>query len=1102
MAEVEFGLLGPLLVRGRGQALPIPPGKQRALLAVLLLHGGRLVSMDEVYAVLWGSSPPPSARVTVHNHVKRLRQALAGAGLSRIGTGPDGYRIEVGPDELDVLRFEAATGRAAGAARRGDWDRAAADLHAALALWRGEPLADVPSELLAAREAPRLAEMRLRALEARIDADLHLGRHAAAIPELRQLCAAHPLRDRLHGLLMLALYRDGRAGEALACYQRVRRTLTEELGNGPGPDLRQTEQQIRARDPALAWPAPGTPRPGGSAPASTPAAGDAARDAAWDAAEDAEEDAAAQRRQAGASQAARSRAAAVPRQLLAPVRHFAGRAAELRTLTEVLDLAAGPSPEAVVISAIGGTAGVGKTALALHWAHQVADRFPDGQLYANLHGFDPSGLPAGPGTVIRGFLDALGVPAHQVPGSDEDRLNLYRRLVADGRVLVVLDNARDAEQVRPLLPGGAACLALVTSRSQLGSLVAVEGAHLVTLDVLSPAEARELLTRRLGPERVAAEPEVAADLAELCARLPLAVAIAAARAAMYPDLPLATLAAELRDAAGRLDALDTGEAEDSVRAVLSWSYRHLGAPAARMLRLLGVHPGPDISAAAAASLAGISLAEAREALSQLSRANLVSQPVPGRFTFHDLLRAYAAERARAEDSGTERSAATVRTLDHYLHTAYAATRRLYTHHEDLGLAPPQAGVTPEVITDHDQGAAWFTAEHRVLLAAVNQAVSEGLDVHAWQLPTALTTFLDRSGSWADVVTTNQVALAAARRAGNRRGQARAHRNLAHGHTRLGCFAEAEAEYGYASDLYRELGDQGSQGRVHSGLAFVFDQQEKYREALGHTQRALSLYQAVGEQAEVAMSLGNIGWCYAKLEDYQQCLVHCHQSAAMYSGLGNESETASNWHNIGYAHLRLGDTAQAISYFRRALEVIARFGDSFGQTMTLIDLGDAYQAGGQPELARDAWQQALASAEELQLPAAEEIRARLDQAACLGGHPPDPRTGSAGERDAEQVDVQRDDHHGDAGRDRGGQPAVDQRAHDVGPAGQGHQRDQRERDAEGQHDLRDDQAGRGGQAEPEHDQRGQHRQAAPEPQRDPPADEALHDDLPGVGAHAG
>ena len=517
-AESEFCLLGPLLVRRNGAVVPVTAGKQRVVLAALLLSANRVVSLDELSAALWGLTPPVSARATLQNYVKRLRQALAGTGGSRISTLPQGYMITAAADELDVSRFEALQGRAREAANEGAWDRAAAELRRALSLWPGEPLAGVPSKLLAEREAPRLAEMRLQAIEARIDADLHLGRHADVIPELRQLASVHPLRERLPALLMLALYRDGQQAEALAAYQRARRVLIEQLGSEPWPELRRLQHQILTADPALHVPQP--------APA--------------------------------------GHRTVVPRQLPAPVAHFAGRTRELKALTGMLDEATADGGT-VVISAIGGTAGVGKTALAVHWAHQVTEWFPDGQLYADLRGFGPLGKPVAAADAVRRFLDALQVPAGQVPASPEAQQDLYRSLLAGRRMLIVLDNARDAAQVRPLLAGGPGCLVLVTSRNQLTSLVAAEGAHPVSLDVLSPQDARELVERRLGAERVMTEPEAVTGLIALCARLPLALAIASARAAMNSGLPLATLAAELGETAGRLDALDAGETS-SVRA--------------------------------------------------------------------------------------------------------------------------------------------------------------------------------------------------------------------------------------------------------------------------------------------------------------------------------------------------------------------------------------------------------------------------------------------------------------------------------------------------------------------------------------------------------
>jgi hypothetical protein len=377
----------------------------------------------------------------------------------------------------------------------------------------------------------------------------------------------------------------------------------------------------------------------------------------------------------------------------------------------------------------------------VRWAHQVADRFPDGQLYVNLRGFDPSSAPVPPAQALHGFLTAFQIPAGQIPADLAAQAALYRSLLAGKRVLVLLDNARDAAQVRPLLPGSPGCLALVTSRTQLAGLAAAEDAFLLTLDVLAEAEAREMLAHRLGSQRIAAEPLAADELIGLCARLPLALSIAAARAAGRSAFRLAVLAAELREAHDRLDALDAGDGASDVRAVISWSYHELSAPSARMFRLLGLHPGPDISLAAAASLAGLPVRQAREWLDELTRSHLLAERSPGRFAFHDLLRAYAAERAAAQDDA-ERRAAVHRTLDHYLHTGHAAAIRLSPVREPLLLAGPQPGVRAEPLTDGRQALAWFQAEHRVLIAATMQAADLGFGDHAWQIPWTLASFLD------------------------------------------------------------------------------------------------------------------------------------------------------------------------------------------------------------------------------------------------------------------------------------------------------------------------------------------------------------------------
>jgi DNA-binding SARP family transcriptional activator len=933
-AEFEFCLLGPLMVRRGTAPVTVPRGKQRVILAMLLLNAGRVVRLEELAETLWASGPPPSGPVAVQNHVMRLRNALGDAGRGRIVTQPRGYLIRVEAGELDASRFETLLRAAREAAGDRSWDQAATHAREALRLWRGDPLADVDSELLTARAAPRLAELRLQTLEIRIDADLHRGQHAQVIVELQQLADAYPLRERLHGQLMLALYRDGRQAEALAAYQQARRALVEELGTEPGPELRQLHQQILAADPALARTASAAPAVVAAAPGGP-----------------------------------------APRQLPAAVAGFTGRAAELRALTELLHHAAA-TPGTVVISAIGGSAGVGKTALALHWAHQVADRFPDGQLHVDLRGYDPSGVPAAPEAAIRGFLDALGVPPGRIPPTRGAQVGLYRSLLAGKRMLIVLDNARDEQQVRPLLPASPDSLVLVTSRSQLGGLAATEGARLLSLDLLSHAEAVQLLTARLGTGRVTAEPEAVAEIAGLCACLPLALAVAAARAAARPGFPLAALAAELRDSGCRLDALDSGDIATSVRAVFSWSTPQLTGHAAQMFGLLGLHPGPDITAGAAASLTAIAEADARRLLGELARAHLIAEHVPGRYAFHDLLRAYAAEQARHTDREADRREASGRLLDHYLHTAARAALVLEPAKEPVVLSPPRPGAAPGQPANRRQALAWFETEHQVLLAALSLAAGSGFDSHAWQLPWAMAPFLYARGHWQEYAATQRTALAAATRLGDTAAQALSGRLLANACTHLGDHDQARRHYADSLTLYQRLGHRLGEAKIHQNLGLLAERQGRYAEALRHAEQALRLYQATGDKANEAEELNNVGWYHGLLGDYQQARVFCRQALTLSAEAGNRRLEGYAWDSLGYAEHHLGSLAEAATCFQRALSLSQESGDRVFEAHTLTRLGDTSHAAGEPAQALQAWQQALAILDDLQHPDAEQVRAKL------------------------------------------------------------------------------------------------------------------------------
>jgi len=932
MSEVmEFGLLGPLVVRSGGTVVPVRRGHPRALLAVLLLEANRLVPMEAILEALWGPAPPRSAPVAVRSYVRWIRLALGEAGRGRVITEPHGYLIRVSDNELDLARFESLLASARAAARSGCWHEAAEQAREALSWWRGEPLADVESDVLAAREVPRLTEQRLHAAETRIEADLHLGGHADVVAELQRLTTVYPLREHLHSLLMLALYRCSRQADALAVYQHVRATLVDELGAEPGIELQKLHQKILTTDPTLE-----APQPNGATGVQAPG---------------------------------------TPRQLPATVAYFTGRAGELAALAQMLDEAR-DAPETAVICAISGTAGVGKTALAIHWAREVAGRYPDGQLYVNLRGFDPTGIPATQAEAIRGFLNALGVAPERIPPGLDAQTSLYRSLLADRRMLVMLDNARNEQDVRPLLPASPGCLVIITSRGQLAGLAASNSAHLITLDVPAAAEARQMLIARLGADRAAAEPDAVTEIADLCACLPLALAVAAARVAARPSLRLAALAAELRDAGGRLDALDVGDPAVSVRTVFSWSVGHIHSAAARMFRLLGLLPSPDITAPAAASFAGCDHAQAHHLLTGLTRAHLLTEHIPGRYACHDLLRAYAHEQAHATESERDRQDAIGRILDHYLHTARTAAVLLRPSREPMTLDPARPGVVPEQPADHQQAVAWFEAERHVLQAAVTLAAEAGFDVHAWQIAWAMADFLDWRGYWSQQDGILRLAGAAAARMGDVAGQAESLRLLAKIHARLGEYDQGRAELAECLQLCQQLGDRAGEARAHQSLAWVSERQGRLDAALGHAEQALSLYRVLGHTAGQARSLNNIGYCQAQLGNYEEARSSCLQALSSWREVGDRNSEAPVWDSLGYAEHHLGHLTQAVSCYQHALGILKELGDRYYEAGTLVHLGDTYQTAAELRQARDAWQQAAAILDDLQHPDAVQVRAKL------------------------------------------------------------------------------------------------------------------------------
>ena len=664
----------------------------------------------------------------------------------------------------------------------------------------------------------------------------------------------------------------------------------------------------------------------------------------------------------------------VPRALPAPPPHFTGRERERGTLTGLLkpDLGA-----RVVVAVIGGTAGVGKTSLAVSWAHQVADHFPDGQLYVNLRGFDAAEQVMDPAEAVRCFLDALQVPTQRIPAGLDAQTALYRSLLAGRRMLIVLDNARDAGQVRPLLPGTPGCLVLVTSRSLLSGLVAADGAYPIMLDLLPPAEARDLLARRLGSDRVSAEPDAVDEIVDRCARLPLALAIVAARAATHPGFGLAVLAEELRDSRHRWATLTNDDAATDVRTVFSWSYQALRPEAARLFRLLGLHPGPDIDVAAAASLAGCPPAQVRPLLSELTGAHLVGQTIPGRYAPHDLLRDYAAERAQEGETDDERRAASRRLLDHYLHSGYAADRLLSTLRDPIELAAPEPGCVPESPADNSRALEWFDAEHNVMLAAVNHAVAGGFDTRAWQLAWTLATFLDRQGLWYDWVAAARTAVLAAGRLGEPATRALCHRLLARAYTRLGHTEAMDAELRRALDLFQQCGDLVGQAHTQLSLSDLWVHQGRPADGLHHAEAALDLYRASDHTAGQADALNTVGWCHALLGDHEQAIAHCERALGLHRDLGSGVVEGTTWDSLGYAHHHLGHHAQSVACYRRAIAIFRDLGDKPDEADSLIRLGDAFQAAGDNDAAHGVRREALAILDDLNHPEADDLRDRLE-----------------------------------------------------------------------------------------------------------------------------
>jgi len=933
---MEFGVLGPVEVWVDGRAVDAGHARQRAVLAALLLGEGRAVPLEVLIDRVWGEDPPRSVRSVVYGYVGRLKTLIAaaqdpGVTLSRQSGG---YLLQARPDQVDVHRFRGLVSDAGTAAE--DAERAGTLLAEAVALWRGQALAGLDSPWLNAQRA-RLELERAAAAGDLTDIRLRRGDHAGLAGELAVQAAASPADERLVGQLMLALYLGGRQAEALRWFEQTRRHLAGELGTDPGPELQGLHRQILRADQSLAV----APRP------------------------------------------ASRLAVPVPRELPADVAAFTGRTAELAQLDRILtgpaavagaDTGARTSPvgpfgqmaeagvpggqaTAAVISAVSGTAGVGKTALAVHWAHQAATRFPDGQLYVNLRGYDPD-RPMVAADALAGFLRALGVPGQDIPPGADERAARYRSLLAGQRMLIVLDNASQAEQVRPLLPGSATCAVVVTSRDSMAGLVARDGAARLDLSLLPAEEAVALLCELIG-ERARTDPRATVALAEHCCRLPLALRVAAELAVARPAVPLAQLAAELSDQERQLDLLDAaGDPRTAVRAVFSWSYQHLDANAGRAFRLLGLHPGPDFDPCAAAALTATTLDQAGQVLADLARAHLIESASPDRYRMHDLLRAYASELAGRHESGDASRAALTRLFDHYLHTAATAMDTLYPAERSRRPAVSPAVTPGPALTEQAQARAWLDGQRAVLISVAAHAAQQGWPGHATRLGLTVARHLEVGGYLAEAVILHGCVRAAARDTGDRAAEAIALANLGVVDGMQSRYDQAAAHFQQSLALSREIGDRSGQARALCCLGNIHASRGRYGQAASDYRQALALYREIGEQHGEARALDNLGMIDRFYGRYPRSLSHHRQALTLFRKIGDRQGEARAVFHLGATYRRQGRLDVAATHLRASLARSREVGDPDGEALSLSELGVVEAAQGRHQQAAEHHNQAL------------------------------------------------------------------------------------------------------------------------------------------------
>ncbi|GAA2299902.1 BTAD domain-containing putative transcriptional regulator [Glycomyces scopariae] len=905
MPTLDVRLLGPLEVRVDGAAAAVPRGKTATILAILLDDANSVVPLDSLIRAVYGIDLPRDPDTQIQNAVGVLRVKL-GPARDRVETVGRAYRLRIGEDELDLLRCKANEDRARTLAREGRTGEAAAALREALAEWRGPALADQSGTAVEAIRR-RHDEHRLALLERRLDLDLDLGRHADVVDELRQVVAAHGTRQRLTALLMRALHGCGRIAEAADAFAALKTRLADALGVDPDRELVDLHAAILRDEP-------------GTGPAAAPPP------------------------------------RLVPATLPRAITRFTGRDGEIRLLDDALDAADGEAGLAVVT----GMGGVGKTALAVRWAHRVAHRFPDGQLYFNLRGFDPLSGGTDAAAVLAEALAALGVPAHQVPAGLDERVGLYRTVLARRRVLILLDNARDAAQVRPLLPVAPGSFTLVTSRDRLAALDAGEGADTVALGLMSEADAWALLVRRIGLTRAMAEEGPVRRIVAACGRLPLALTLIGAWAAQHPSFAIASLADRLDQTTNVFKVLAAADPGSDPRSVFACSYQALESEAAQAFRLFGLHPGTDLTAAAMASLMGAPQADAEAALNELARVHLVEQPREGRYTMHDLLRAYAKERLHEEVAPERRAAAADRLLDHFQYSTAAADALLNLHGglHDPGFPDsggPDPGAVLEPVATAPAAAAWYDAEYDVLLGLV--LAGDGGDARTWRLAWHLAEYMLGRGLGDDLEAAQTAALAAAERRGDPFGQVVAHGYRAAAAMLRGDKAAADRRLARATAVADATGQAWAKGFACYGPAVRAGKDDRDADALEYGRRALAHFREAGDRFWEYRAVALVGWHSARIGAVDE-------ARACFDRLRAAAEEAGGDAGAAYASLGYGLIAQredrldeALRHYGAAEAGFAALGMDGSVAWSAEHVGDALYARGDGAAARERWRAA-------------------------------------------------------------------------------------------------------------------------------------------------